>query len=47
MATLSARSKKRNPVSDWLDLYRLLWEDRSDRLDVYLKDTAAKTKGEA
>ena len=39
--------KKLKPVSDWLDLYRLLWEERFDRLGLYLKDTQAKNNGEA
>ncbi len=31
-------------VDEWLDEYRALWEDRFDRLDVYLKDLQAKGK---
>ncbi len=30
------------PVSDWLDQYRLLWEQRFDRLDDYLNDLQAQ-----
>jgi DNA-binding transcriptional ArsR family regulator len=29
-------------VDDWLEEYRRLWEDRLDRLDVYLSELQAK-----
>jgi DNA-binding transcriptional ArsR family regulator len=31
-------------VDDWLENYRRLWEERLDRLDVYLRDLQAKEK---
>ena len=31
-------------VADYAEQYRRLWEDRLDRLDVYLKDLQAKEK---
>ncbi len=31
-------------VDDWLESYRRLWEERLDRLDVYLKELQAKEK---
>ncbi len=31
-------------VDDWLERYRKLWEDRFDRLDVYLKELQGKEK---
>jgi DNA-binding transcriptional regulator GbsR (MarR family) len=30
------------PVDDWLENYRRLWEERFDRLDVYLKELQAQ-----
>jgi len=33
-------------VDGWLEQYRRLWEDRLDRLDVYLKALQAKEKKE-
>jgi DNA-binding transcriptional ArsR family regulator len=33
-------------VDHWLERYRLLWEDRLDRLGDYLKDLQAKEKRE-
>ena len=38
--------KNLKPVSDWLDQYRLLWEERFDQLDDYLKQVQANAKGE-
>lgn len=34
-------------ASDWMDQYRMFWEESFDRLDAYLKSVAAKshTKG--
>jgi DNA-binding transcriptional ArsR family regulator len=29
------------PAADWIDQYRVLWEERLDRLDAYLKTVAA------
>jgi DNA-binding transcriptional ArsR family regulator len=31
-------------VNDWLENYRRLWEERFDRLDVYLQELQAKEK---
>jgi DNA-binding transcriptional ArsR family regulator len=31
-------------VDDWLERYRRFWEERFDRLDVYLKELQAKEK---
>jgi DNA-binding transcriptional ArsR family regulator len=31
-------------VDDWLENYRRLWEERLDRLDVYLKELQAKER---
>jgi DNA-binding transcriptional ArsR family regulator len=30
------------PVDDWLENYRRLWEERFDRLDVYLRELQAQ-----
>jgi DNA-binding transcriptional ArsR family regulator len=30
------------PVDDWLENYRRLWEERFDRLDVYLRELQAR-----
>jgi DNA-binding transcriptional ArsR family regulator len=30
------------PVDDWLENYRRLWEERFDRLDVYLREMQAQ-----
>jgi DNA-binding transcriptional ArsR family regulator len=36
------------PVDDWLENYRRLWEERFDRLDVYLKELQAQeTEGQS
>ncbi|MBI1360493.1 MAG: metalloregulator ArsR/SmtB family transcription factor [Alphaproteobacteria bacterium] len=32
------------PVSDWLDQYRLLWEQRFDRLEDYLDELQSHKK---
>jgi DNA-binding transcriptional ArsR family regulator len=34
------------PVDDWLESYRRLWEERFDRLDVYLRELQAQETGE-
>jgi DNA-binding transcriptional ArsR family regulator len=31
-------------VDDWLERYRRLWEEKLDRLDVYLQELQAKEK---
>jgi DNA-binding transcriptional ArsR family regulator len=31
-------------VSDWVEEYRMFWEESFDRLDAYLKTVTAKTK---
>jgi hypothetical protein len=31
-------------VDDWLENYRRLWEERFDRLDLYLADLQAKER---
>src|SRR5438552_2457025 len=33
-------------ASDWLEEYRRQWEDRLDRLDVYLRDLQGKGEGD-
>jgi DNA-binding transcriptional ArsR family regulator len=30
------------PVDDWLENYRRLWEERFDRLDIYLRELQAQ-----
>ncbi len=32
------RLERLNEVSDWIEAYRQLWEQRLDRLDAYLKE---------
>jgi DNA-binding transcriptional ArsR family regulator len=34
------------PVDDWLENYRRLWEERFDRLDVYLRELQAQENEE-
>ena len=34
------------PVDDWLENYRRLWEERFDRLDVYLRELQAQENAE-
>jgi DNA-binding transcriptional ArsR family regulator len=34
--------KALKPVDDWLENYRRLWEERFDRLDVYLREMQAQ-----
>jgi DNA-binding transcriptional ArsR family regulator len=36
---------KLKDVSNWVEQYRKLWEDRLDRLDDYLKELQAKENG--
>lgn len=31
-------------IADWMDEYRILWEERFDRLDEYLKKVTANKK---
>ena len=38
----AVRPEKLKEVSDWLDQYRSLWEDRFDRLDQYLEEAQKK-----
>jgi DNA-binding transcriptional ArsR family regulator len=33
-------------VDEWLGLYRRLWDERLDRLEVYLREVQAKEKKE-
>jgi DNA-binding transcriptional ArsR family regulator len=33
-------------VDDWLERYRRLWEERLDRLEVYLEELQAKERKE-
>ena len=33
-------------VSDWVDRYRRVWEDRLDRLDGYLRELQSRPKAE-
>lgn len=37
-----ARLEKLNEVSDWVEHYRKLWEQRLDRLDEYLSELQKK-----
>lgn len=39
-----ARPEKLNEVSDWLERYRSIWEERFDRLDEYLEEVQKKEK---
>ena len=39
-----ARLEKLNEVSDWVEQYQKLWEQRFDRLDEYLKELQKKEK---
>ena len=39
-----AKPDKLNEVSDWVEQYRKLWEERFDRLDELLKDMQKKEK---
>jgi len=32
------------PVDDWMEQYRVLWEEQFDRLDEYLKTVTSKQK---
>jgi DNA-binding transcriptional ArsR family regulator len=32
-------------VSDWVETYRRLWEERLDRLDAYLRELQAEPRG--
>ena len=38
------RAKPLKEVADWVEHYRLLWEERFDRLDDYLRELQAKDK---
>ncbi len=39
-----ARLDKLSEVSDWVEQYRKLWEDRLDALEVYLNKIQSKSK---
>ena len=39
-----ARLEHLNQVSDWVDHYRRVWEQRLDRLDEYLSELQTKEK---
>ncbi|HWF45171.1 MAG TPA: metalloregulator ArsR/SmtB family transcription factor [Candidatus Kapabacteria bacterium] len=39
-----AKLKKLDEVSDWVEQYRQMWEDRLDRLEAYLGELQAKEK---
>ena len=39
-----ARLEKLNEVSDWVEHYRKVWEQRLDRLDGYLNELQKKEK---
>jgi DNA-binding transcriptional ArsR family regulator len=39
-----ARLEKLNEVSDWVEQYQKVWEQRFDRLDEYLNELQAKEK---
>ncbi|MGN6504176.1 MAG: ArsR/SmtB family transcription factor [Tepidisphaeraceae bacterium] len=32
------------PIADWTETYRVLWEERFDRLDAYLKTVTAQSR---
>lgn len=38
------RAKPLKDAADWIDSYRTFWEERFDRLDVYLQQLQAKEK---
>ena len=38
------RAKPLKEVADWVEHYRLLWEERFDRLDDYLRELQRKDK---
>jgi len=38
------RAKPLKEVADWVEHYRLLWEERFDRLDDYLRELQKKDK---
>lgn len=38
------KPKKLKKASEWIDQYRVYWEQSFDRLDVYLKEVQAKEK---
>lgn len=42
-----AKPDKLNEVSDWVEQYRQLWEQRFDRLDVLLQELQKKEKKNA
>lgn len=39
-----AKLKKLDEVSDWVERYREMWEERLDRLEVYLAELQTKEK---
>ncbi|HUF00373.1 MAG TPA: metalloregulator ArsR/SmtB family transcription factor [Anaerolineales bacterium] len=39
-----ARLERLNEVSDWVEQYQKVWEQRFDRLDVYLSEMQKKEK---
>ena len=39
------RGEALRPAADWVDQYRVFWEESFDRLDAYLKKTAKDTHG--
>ncbi len=39
------RGEALRPAADWVDQYRVFWEESFDRLDAYLKTTAKDTHG--
>ncbi|MFI5202675.1 MAG: ArsR/SmtB family transcription factor [Candidatus Kapaibacterium sp.] len=39
-----AELKKLDEVSDWVETYRQLWEERLDRLEAYLMELQTKEK---
>ena len=38
------RVERLNEVSDWVEQYRQIWENRLDRLDEYLQELKAKER---
>jgi len=39
-----AKLNKLNEVSDWVEQYRQIWEERLDRLEAYLAELQSKEK---
>ena len=44
MASLQTQRDAFKDVADWMEQYRIFWEESFDRLDAYLKTVTAKKK---